>query len=137
MSLLVTLLVLFSVSVLSAAVVACLRRPDRRRSENASALVLAHLSDHCGSTQEAIRAATGLSAPQTLSAIEELRARGLVERRVDRRDPSVLQHHLVRQGPGAERCHAPTVLSPPAAYTGVPAGPADDNGRAPLSYAGG
>ncbi|MBQ0891066.1 hypothetical protein KBZ94_40190 [Streptomyces sp. RM72] len=135
MSLLMTLLALFSVSVVSAAAATCLRRPGRRRSKKASALVLSHLGDHCCSTQEAIQAATGLSAPHTLSVIEELRARGLVERRVDRRVPSVLQHHLVKRGAGAERCHAPAVFEPPSAYTGVPAGPAAD-GRAPLSYAG-
>lgn len=139
-SLLMTLLALLSVSVVSAAVAACFRRPDRRRSENASARVLSYLSDHCGSTQEAVQAGTGLSAPETLSAVEELRARGVIERRVDRRDPSVLQHHLVERGPGAERCHAPTAFRAPAAHAGTPthpAGGAAPDGPVSRSYAGG
>ncbi|MCF2131858.1 hypothetical protein L1I79_36370 [Strepomyces sp. STD 3.1] len=115
MSLLVTLFALFSVSVVSVVAAVCFRRPGRRRSENASARVLSYLSGHCGSTQEAIQEGTGLSAKEALSAIEELRASGMVERRVDRRAPSVLHHHLVERGPETERCHAPTAFRAPAA----------------------
>lgn len=138
-SLLVTLIALFSVLVVATVVAACFRWPGRRRSKNASAEVLSYLSDHCCSTQEEIQAGTGLDAPVLLSAVEELRARGEVERRVDRRDPSVLQHHLVKRGRGTRRCHGQGLLWKPVARTGASSSsPAlGGPGPAPRSRVGG